>query len=63
MTIEFARREATLFETLMLQQLCEPIFGDNGVLGEVGAGYITQTVAEHDESFGDVIARVLQRHG
>lgn len=63
MAIGLAPREATLFETLMMQQLFEPILGEDGALGEVGCSYLAQSVAEHDRAFREVLAQMLEhRH-
>lgn len=61
MTIEVARREAVLFETLTMEQLFQPIVGGDGALGEVGCSYLAQSVAEHDRAFHEVVARMLER--
>jgi hypothetical protein len=59
-TLEIARREAVVFETMLLQPLFEPVAA-GGPLGELGGSYLAQSVAEHDRAFGAVLARLLER--
>lgn len=60
MTPELARREAAIFETLMLEPLFAPLAQSTGALGGAGSGYLAESLAERDRAFGDVLARILE---